>query len=56
MNLEEISEKYHKMFGEYPPLMFLRGMTQKEKIEAIEERIKEKKDFAELYDEQDWLS
>ncbi|XVL42681.1 hypothetical protein ABLW00_08055 [Staphylococcus equorum] len=54
--LEQAKKDYKDKFGEQPPMMFLRGMSSAEQVEAINERIEDGKDFGEHANEEDELS
>lgn len=54
--LEQARKEYEAKFGEQPPMMFLRGMTPAEQVEAINERIEDDKDFGEHANEEGYFS
>ncbi|UUY79074.1 hypothetical protein NUT40_02860 [Staphylococcus saprophyticus] len=54
--LEQARKEYEAKFGEQPPMMFLRGMTPAEQVEAINERIEDGKDFGEHANEEGYFS
>lgn len=54
--LDKAYKAYEAKFGEEPPLMFLRGMSFDEQAAAINERVKEGKDFGEHAHEEGYIS
>lgn len=54
--LEKAYKAYEAKFDEQPPMMFLRGMSEDEQVQAINERIEEDKDFGQLANEEEFYS
>lgn len=54
--LEQAKKDYEAKFDEQPPMMFLRGLTAAEQVEAINERIEDGKDFGEHANEEEHFS
>ncbi|QQT16839.1 hypothetical protein I6J07_07945 [Staphylococcus equorum] len=54
--LDKAYKAYEDKFDEEPPLMFLRGLSLDEQAAAINERVKDGKDFGDHANEEGFLS
>lgn len=54
--LDKAYKAYEAKFEEEPPLMFLRGLSLDEQAAAINERVKDGKDFGDHANEEGFLS
>lgn len=53
---EKAAQAYEDKFDEPVPIMFIRGLNLKRRIEAVNKRVEDEQSFADYFNEQEILS
>ena len=53
---EKAAQAYEDKFDEPVPIMFIRGLNLKRRIEAVNKRVEDDQSFADYFNEQELLS